>query len=96
MPTFTFTTSITKGRHDTEYDVEVTYSADRKGQVEIIDAKCPVHLTDERYSSVAAQSEGAGAGQLDAQAAAIILRQYLSEAAATPARSPSPSDTSAP
>jgi putative Holliday junction resolvase len=56
----------------------------------------PVHLTDERYSSVAAQSEGAGAGQLDAQAAAIILRQYLSEAAATPARSPSPSDTSAP
>ena len=49
MPTFTFTTSITKGRYDTEYDVEVTYSADRKGQVEIIDAKCPVHLTDEDF-----------------------------------------------
>ena len=45
----------------------------------------PVHLTDERYSSAIAQSEGAGAGQLDAQAAAIILRQYLSEAGAPPA-----------
>ena len=40
----------------------------------------PVHLTDERYSSVIAQSEGDG-GQLDAQAAAIILRQYLSDPA---------------
>ena len=49
MPTFTFTTSITKGRRETEHDVEVTYSADRKGQVEIIDAKCPVHLTDEDF-----------------------------------------------
>lgn len=49
MPTFTFTTSITKGRNDTEYDVEVTYSAERKGPVEIIDAKCPVHLTDEDF-----------------------------------------------
>ena len=49
MPTFTFTTSITKGRRETEHDVEVTYSADRNGQVEIIDAKCPVHLTDEDF-----------------------------------------------
>lgn len=40
----------------------------------------PVHLTDERYSSAIAQSEGDG-GQLDAQAAAIILRQYLSDPA---------------
>ncbi len=37
----------------------------------------PVHLTDERYSSVQAESEGAEPGQLDAEAAAIILRQYL-------------------
>mgnify|MGYP003798912959 CR=1 FL=1 len=56
----------------------------------------PVHLTDERYSSAIAQSEGAGAGQLDAQAAAIILRQYLSEAGAPPAPIPSLPDPSAP
>ena len=56
----------------------------------------PVHLTDERYSSAIAHSEGAGAGQLDAQAAAIILRQYLGEANALPAPTPSPPDTSAP
>ena len=54
MPIFTFTTSITKGRYDTEYDVEVTYSAERKGPVEIIDAKCPVHLTDEDFDLVIA------------------------------------------
>ena len=56
----------------------------------------PVHLTDERYSSAIAQSEGAGASQLDAQAAAIILRQYLSEAGALPSPIPSLPDPSAP
>ena len=58
--------------------------------------KLPVHLTDERYSSAIARSEGAGADQLDAQAAAIILRQYLGVASAPLAPTSSPSDTPAP
>jgi len=38
----------------------------------------PVDLVDERYSTTEAESGGAsGAGGTDAQAAAIILRQYL-------------------
>lgn len=37
----------------------------------------PVALADERYSSLAAQAEGASAAADDADAAAIILRQYL-------------------
>lgn len=41
-----------------------------------------VHLVDERYSSAQAQSEGAS--DLDAQAAAIILRQYLQDPAQNP------------
>jgi putative Holliday junction resolvase len=40
----------------------------------------PVHLVDERYSSAQAQDEGAPADRLDAEAAAIILRQYLLDA----------------
>ena len=39
----------------------------------------PMHLVDERYSSVQALSDGARPEQLDAQAAAIILRQYLAQ-----------------
>ncbi|MEI8303493.1 MAG: Holliday junction resolvase RuvX [Burkholderiales bacterium] len=41
----------------------------------------PVHLTDERWSSTEALSEGADPDAPDAQAAAIILRQYLGEGA---------------
>lgn len=37
----------------------------------------PVALADERYSSLAAQAEGAPSAADDADAAAIILRQYL-------------------
>lgn len=37
----------------------------------------PVAWVDERYSSVIAQAEGAAAGQLDAEAARIILQQYF-------------------
>jgi len=38
----------------------------------------PVDLVDERYSTTEAESgDGSGAGNTDAQAAAIILRQYL-------------------
>ncbi|MFA7504190.1 MAG: Holliday junction resolvase RuvX [Burkholderiaceae bacterium] len=39
----------------------------------------PVEFADERYSSLAAQAAGASAGDDDADAAAIILRQYLHE-----------------
>lgn len=39
----------------------------------------PVAFVDERYSSLAAQAEGAPADADDADAAAIILRQYLHE-----------------
>lgn len=39
-----------------------------------------VSLVDERYSSVAAEAEH-GEDEIDAEAAAIILRQYLSESA---------------
>lgn len=39
----------------------------------------PVVLVDERYSSLAAQAEGASPDADDAAAAAIILRQYLHE-----------------
>ena len=39
----------------------------------------PVHLTDERYSSAQAASDGAREDALDAEAAAIILRQYLAQ-----------------
>ena len=39
----------------------------------------PVYLTDERYSSAQAASDGARADALDAEAAAIILRQYLAQ-----------------
>ncbi|MBU6271341.1 MAG: Holliday junction resolvase RuvX [Betaproteobacteria bacterium] len=45
----------------------------------------PVHLTDERWSSTEALAEGADRDAPDAQAAAIILRQYLAEGA-SPAR----------
>ena len=45
----------------------------------------PVHLTDERWSSAEALAEGADRDAPDAQAAAIILRQYLAEGA-SPAR----------
>ncbi|MCP5266407.1 MAG: Holliday junction resolvase RuvX [Burkholderiaceae bacterium] len=38
----------------------------------------PVTLVDERYSSLAAQAHGARAED-DAEAAAVILRQYLAE-----------------
>lgn len=37
----------------------------------------PVHLVDERYSSVEAASLGARGAGLDAAAAAVILQQYL-------------------
>ena len=37
----------------------------------------PVHLVDERYSTVQAQSEGAR--DLDAAAAAVILQQFLDQ-----------------
>lgn len=40
----------------------------------------PVNLVDERYSSVEAQSQSQ-TDDIDAEAAAIILRQYLSETA---------------
>jgi putative holliday junction resolvase len=43
--------------------------------------RLPVHEVDERYTTVAAQSEGAR--DLDAAAAAIILEQYLRGAAPT-------------
>lgn len=39
----------------------------------------PVALADERYSSLAAQADGAPSDADDADAAAIILRQYLHE-----------------
>ncbi|MCO5118453.1 MAG: Holliday junction resolvase RuvX [Burkholderiaceae bacterium] len=39
----------------------------------------PVVLADERYSSLAAQADGVSAAADDADAAAIILRQYLHE-----------------
>ncbi|MFM8556001.1 MAG: Holliday junction resolvase RuvX, partial [Betaproteobacteria bacterium] len=37
----------------------------------------PVNLVDERYSTVEAEAGGEGGRNIDAQAAAIILRQYL-------------------
>jgi putative Holliday junction resolvase len=37
----------------------------------------PVDLVDERYSTVEAESGGSGGRNIDAQAAAIILQQYL-------------------
>jgi len=37
----------------------------------------PVNLVDERYSTVEAEAGGEGGRNVDAQAAAIILRQYL-------------------
>jgi putative Holliday junction resolvase len=37
----------------------------------------PVDLVDERYSTTEAEAGEPGAGNTDAQAAAIILRQYL-------------------
>lgn len=37
----------------------------------------PVNLVDERYSTVEAEAGGEGGRSIDAQAAAIILRQYL-------------------
>ena len=37
----------------------------------------PVELVDERFSTTEAHADGYGAGNADAQAAAIILRQYL-------------------
>jgi putative Holliday junction resolvase len=37
----------------------------------------PVELVDERFSTTEAHADGHGAGNTDAQAAAIILRQYL-------------------
>ena len=39
----------------------------------------PVALVDERYSSLAAQADGASPDADDAHAAAIILRQYLDD-----------------
>ena len=37
----------------------------------------PVNLVDERYSTVEAEAGGEGGRNIDAQAAAIILQQYL-------------------
>lgn len=46
MPILTFTTSICKGRYETEYDVEVSYSVERNGPVEIVDWTCAADLND--------------------------------------------------
>ena len=52
-----------------------------------LEGRCrlPVHRVDERYTTVEAlarRREGGGRGEVDAQAAAIILDQYFTEAAA--------------
>lgn len=48
MQTFMFQTSIFRGKTEREYDVEVTYEADRHG-CRVIDAKCDVDLTDDDF-----------------------------------------------
>lgn len=58
----------------------------------------PVHAVDERFSSAQAEDEGARGAAIDAQAAAIILRQYMDEdalrAAGAPAADPPPATRS--
>jgi putative Holliday junction resolvase len=39
--------------------------------------RLPVHEVDERYSSAEAESQGARGERIDAQAAAVILQQFL-------------------